>query len=225
MTDVPLPWIVSCQPKQTEQFFFWRPLQILTDLFPDKQVAIICIKNHTSPTTTIHHHMLYTTKHHQATHTVFIQAHNAYTTICYTPPNTTRLHTPSSSKYTTSDKLEVSVALGVLVATDATIGEESESDDSPFDLEAGFVVVDHAAGLPLEAAGAAFDATDGFFIEAFGLVLPPLESESESELLDELEVSDELDDVVSSTTKTGLASLVTGEVKGTCETSQGNKTS
>jgi hypothetical protein len=89
-------------------------------------------------------------------------------------------------------------------------------------LEAGFVVVDHAAGLPLEAAGAAFDATDGFFIEAFGLELPPLESESESELLDELEVSDELDDVVSSTKKTGLASLVTGEVKGT---SQGNKTS
>jgi len=94
-TDVPLPRIVSCQPKQMEQFFFWRPLQILTDLFPDKQVAIICAK-------TIHHQPPpYTTKHHQATHTVFIQAHNSYTTICYKPPNTSRLHTPSSSKHTT----------------------------------------------------------------------------------------------------------------------------
>ncbi len=76
----------------------------------------------------------------------------------------------------------------------------------------------------MEAAGSAFDATDGVFFEAFGLELPPLESESEfeSELFDELEISDELEDVVSSTTKTGLASLVTGEVKGT---SQGNKTS
>ena len=76
----------------------------------------------------------------------------------------------------------------------------------------------------MEAAGAAFDATDGFFFEAFGLELPHLESESESESesFDELEVSDELEVVVSSTKKTGLASLVTGEVKGT---SQGNKTS
>jgi hypothetical protein len=48
----------------------------LTDLFPDKQVAIICIK----------------TIHHQPP---------PYTTIYYTPPNTTKLHTPSSSKHTT----------------------------------------------------------------------------------------------------------------------------
>jgi hypothetical protein len=81
----------------------------------------------------------------------------------------------------------------LLVATDATRGEESESDDSlsslkldsesesfvffgfaaffvtAADLEAGFVVVHHVVGLPLEAAaGAAFDATDGFFFEAAG---------------------------------------------------------
>ena len=96
-------------------------------------------------------------------------------------------------------------ALGVLVVTDATMGEESESDDSlsslkldsesesffffglaaffvtAADLEAGFVAVDFAAGLPLDAAGAAFDATDGFFFEVFGLELPLLEVESESE--------------------------------------------
>ncbi len=64
-------------------------------------------------------------------------------------------------------------ALCLFVATDATMREESLSLDSKSeiffffsfaasfltaaDLEAGFVVVDFAAGLPLEAAGAAFD--------------------------------------------------------------------